>query len=695
MAFHAAETILRLAGPGRILHVGATDTGLLGALLRRGADAWAATPPELHWQEERAPLTGRSFRGALEHLPFPTPFDTVVVDGNLLAGVADSGALLERLRPLVRNALVLWPAQRHADLIGSGTRSAREYWDNAAIGAGYRRHPQDLDCAGYLRRNNPLIPEFCLYEPLPDTALATWPLERILATRDLHMDMSRETGCRADAHLVRYALAAQWVRPGDTVLDCACGLGYGSAILAARSPGARFIAVDIEERAVAYARDNFAIRYPVEYRRGSADDLSFLADDSVDIVVSFETIEHVPDYDRFLDEARRVLKPDGRIIASVPNLWVDASGQDPNPYHFHAFDYARFRHIIEQRFLLEARYAQSAPGGFRLCDAPRLLERVDPAVHGMDCEWLILVGACDPRAAGTTPYRHPEFARDRDTGWLTDFGTHYDNPWLYRAMVQLGQRISAPEQLMALCLDVLQHSNPETADFGAALTVVGYQALAREYSDQYLEILGLLHCFCAVESANPHVLRWQISAAFLGGRLCLEMGERSEALAWFRAVRDADPCVFSPLLATKTVAAGFWSGIIHLSGGDTESARDCWVAAIEAARHALHAPDLNAIGTPSAPNTFGFAELAELADMASQCSNALRWLPRYTSSPGAFWQAVDTRRFGLASWALELSRENAALREQLNVHHQATLPRALHNADPGMAAAGRTAAGGT
>jgi len=46
------------------------------------------------------------------------------------------------------------------------------------------------------------------------------------------MDMTREVGPRADAHTVRYSLAAQWVRAGDTVLDCACGLGYGSAILA-------------------------------------------------------------------------------------------------------------------------------------------------------------------------------------------------------------------------------------------------------------------------------------------------------------------------------------------------------------------------------------------------------------------------------------------------------------------------------
>jgi 2-polyprenyl-3-methyl-5-hydroxy-6-metoxy-1,4-benzoquinol methylase len=667
MAFHAAEEILRSVGPGRILHIGCTDSGLVQALLRRGADACGVSTGGREWRGYGEHLAGRIHHGSLASLPFTAGFDTVVVDGNLLLDATDGAALLATLRPLTRHALVLWTAGRHDELLTRGERSQREYWDNAAIAAGYRRHPRELNVAGYLQRNDPALPEFSYYEPLDAHALREWPLDRILATRDLHMDMSRETGCRADAHLVRYSLAAEWVRPGDTVLDCACGLGYGSAILAARSRGGRFLAVDINEQAIRYARDNFAGRYPVEYHRSSADDLSFLADHSVDIVVSFETIEHLEDFDRFLVEAQRILKPDGRIIASVPNLWVDETGQDPNPYHFHAFDYARFRSIMEQHFLPEARYAQAAPGGFRLWDSPRELQRLDLEIPGRDTEWLILVATQDPRNSAGIPYRHPEFdpPGDSTTGWLTDFAGHYDNPWLYRAMVQLGQRISDPAQLEQLCLAVMRESDPASADFGAALTVVGYQVLSRQVTGQYLEVLSLINDYCTIDSSNPHVVRWQISAVFLGGRLCMELGERGEALAWFRGVMDADPCAFSPLLATKSVAAAFWSGVIHLVDGEEVQARTCFQAGIGFARRALHEPDSNAIGHPDHPNTFGFAELAELADMAGQCSNALHWLPRYASSPGLFWQAVDVKRFGLAHWALDLTRENQALRAQL------------------------------
>jgi methylase of polypeptide subunit release factors len=67
------------------------------------------------------------------------------------------------------------------------------------------------------------------------------------------MDMLREPGRRADAHIARYVLAASLVRYGDVVLDAACGLGYGSAILASAAPSVRVIGVDNSEYAVNYA----------------------------------------------------------------------------------------------------------------------------------------------------------------------------------------------------------------------------------------------------------------------------------------------------------------------------------------------------------------------------------------------------------------------------------------------------------
>ena len=88
--------------------------------------------------------------------------------------------------------------------------------------------------------------------------------------------------------------------------------------------------LDIDAGAVAYARDH--------YGRGpdapvfDARDLATLADlpaDSVDLIISFETVEHVADPERFLADCRRLLTPGGRIVCSVPNEWVDETGVDP------------------------------------------------------------------------------------------------------------------------------------------------------------------------------------------------------------------------------------------------------------------------------------------------------------------------------------------------------------------------------
>jgi SAM-dependent methyltransferase len=488
-------------------------------------------------------------------------------------------------------------------------------------------------------------------------------MQWLLANRDLHMDMSREFGPRSDAHMVRYAQAAEWVRPGDTVLDCACGLGYGSAILAARSPAARVIGVDIDPESVAYAQRHFGGRYGIEFIASSGTDLASMPDNSVDMIASFETIEHVDDYHALIAEFERVLKPDGRIVASVPNLWVDDTGRDPNPHHFHAFDWEKFRAAFETGFIVEARYRQEAPGGFKLHKAARALKRCPLDTREPDTEWWLLVASVDP-LANQAPYSgHPQFARSHVDGeHVVDFGAHYNNPWLYRSIVQMGERIADDAGLADISLRVLQSMPLDSADVGAAITVLGYHILGNQRFDQIADWRNVAEGYLACSSENPHVLRWQISIAFAAALLSRDLGLREQACADFDRVGGMDPLAFSPLLMTKVIAARFWSGISRLVDGDIEGAKTSFHAGSEAARCALHAPDLNAIGNPAMPLGFGFQELAEVADMASQCVSALNNIDLYARSPGMFWSKVDARRFGLASWAKYLESENNKLR---------------------------------
>ena len=113
-------------------------------------------------------------------------------------------------------------------------------------------------------------------------------------------------------HIYRYAFACRHVE-GKRVLDIACGEGYGSSALQ-KAGAANVIGVDISESTCAHARE----KYRLDARQGRAE-LIPLHDNCVEVVVSFETIEHVPDPGAFLDECVRVLKPGGIIIISTPN----------------------------------------------------------------------------------------------------------------------------------------------------------------------------------------------------------------------------------------------------------------------------------------------------------------------------------------------------------------------------------------
>lgn len=116
-------------------------------------------------------------------------------------------------------------------------------------------------------------------------------------------------------HWHRYHFAAPLVR-GRDVLDVACGEGYGSALLA---QSARSVAgVDLAVAAIDHARTRYAGRSNLEFRAADCTALPF-PDASFDAVVSFETVEHIAAQDAFVDEVRRVLRPDGLFVVSCPN----------------------------------------------------------------------------------------------------------------------------------------------------------------------------------------------------------------------------------------------------------------------------------------------------------------------------------------------------------------------------------------
>ena len=153
-------------------------------------------------------------------------------------------------------------------------------------------------------------------------------------------------------HLKRYVFAEPWCR-GREVLDLACGAGYGSAHLA--RVAAHVVGGDVSAEAIDYARRRYGDGNVV-FRVLDAAALPF-EDDSFDCVVSFETIEHLPDRDAYLGEVARVLRPGGAYVVSTPRSDVTLE-RPANPFHCIEYSERDFRELLERHFGDVALYGQ-------------------------------------------------------------------------------------------------------------------------------------------------------------------------------------------------------------------------------------------------------------------------------------------------------------------------------------------------
>jgi len=130
-------------------------------------------------------------------------------------------------------------------------------------------------------------------------------------------------------HWHRYAWALPWVQ-GLDVLDVACGEGYGSHLISQHA--ASVVGIDLDPTTINHATEKYS-QDNLSFQVGDVLDLP-LEDGRFDVIVCFETIEHVADHARLMMEFQRVLKPDGKLLLSSPDKasYSDQTGYD-NPFH--------------------------------------------------------------------------------------------------------------------------------------------------------------------------------------------------------------------------------------------------------------------------------------------------------------------------------------------------------------------------
>ncbi len=146
-------------------------------------------------------------------------------------------------------------------------------------------------------------------------------------------------------HLNRYEEALKFLPNKGKILDIACGNGFGSNFLSEK--GYEVIGGDISPEAIEACRQKYT---SVKFEVCDGTKLSF-ANETFDAVVSFETIEHTTQFDKMLEEFKRVTKRDGVVLISTPNIAVNSpSGKVTNPFHTQEWNFNELQDILKRHF---------------------------------------------------------------------------------------------------------------------------------------------------------------------------------------------------------------------------------------------------------------------------------------------------------------------------------------------------------
>jgi 2-polyprenyl-3-methyl-5-hydroxy-6-metoxy-1,4-benzoquinol methylase len=170
-------------------------------------------------------------------------------------------------------------------------------------------------------------------------------------------DNSAEWQLLGIQHLQRYEFASRLTQ-GKSVLDLACGNGYGAYTLANLGAG-NVMAVDLDADAIEYAKAHYSghnVRYfcedCFEVRPQSG---------GVDVITSFETIEHLDEPKRFVHHMRELIAPEGCLIISAPNTLRYKRAARPvlNSHHLSEPTYDEFREWVETAFVIKQQWEQT------------------------------------------------------------------------------------------------------------------------------------------------------------------------------------------------------------------------------------------------------------------------------------------------------------------------------------------------
>ncbi|MFH1745309.1 MAG: class I SAM-dependent methyltransferase [bacterium] len=152
-------------------------------------------------------------------------------------------------------------------------------------------------------------------------------------------------------HLSRYEFASRYSE-NKIICSMACGEGFGEYLLVDKGKAKKVIGVDNNREAINRAREKYKLEN-IEFKCEDILNNSF-GSDYFDLVISFETIEHIEDDNGFLKEINRILKPGGTLILSTPNKassYRDLFAKKPyNPFHVREYKRRQLNKLLTKYF---------------------------------------------------------------------------------------------------------------------------------------------------------------------------------------------------------------------------------------------------------------------------------------------------------------------------------------------------------
>lgn len=149
-------------------------------------------------------------------------------------------------------------------------------------------------------------------------------------------------------HIARYQFALPYVKEGR-VLDISCGSGFGTQFVAKKAKHIieQIVGIDIDQETIQYAKGRY--HHPkAAFKQYDAVDVQLAQKlGQFDLILSFETIEHIANEQQFLKNIYDMLKPGGRLVLSTP-FGQGRGIPCGSPFHVHQITKEEFCMMFDQ-----------------------------------------------------------------------------------------------------------------------------------------------------------------------------------------------------------------------------------------------------------------------------------------------------------------------------------------------------------